>query len=128
MDEDLLVVADGLVALRRVLAAAVVEEAGADRLTDLCIVLQVHVAAGHHGQTEALHDLDELLADILGTLHRPRLDEVLVAPLVLEAMHLPSLVHSEHGQVVAILVIELGALLVGELLLLARAVEDVLDR
>ena len=128
MDKHLLVVTYRLVAFSGVLATTVVEESRADRLADLRVVLQLERAARHHWQAEPVHDLDELLAHILRTLHRACLDEVLVAPLVLEAVHLPSLVHGEHRQVVAVLVVELGALLVRELLLLPRTVEDILDR
>ena len=46
MDEYLLIVADRLVALRWVLPTAVVEEAGADCLSDLSVVLHVQSAAG----------------------------------------------------------------------------------
>lgn len=39
----------------------------------------------------------------------------------------PDLVHSEHRQVVSVLVVEAGPLLVGELLLLTRTVEHILN-
>ena len=43
-------------------------------------------------------------------------------------MHLPSLVHRQHSQMVTVLVIELGSFLIRELLLLSGTIEHVLDR
>lgn len=79
-------------------------------------------------QSEPVHDLNKLLAHILAPLHCPCLNKILVAPLVLETVHLPCFVDSEHGQVVAIFVVKFGALLVSQLLLLSRAIEDILNR
>ena len=55
------------------------------------------------------------------------MDEVLIAPSVLTALELPSLIDSEHREMITILVVELSLLLICELLLLARSIEDVLD-
>ena len=128
VDKHLLVIADGFVALCGVLAAAVVEEASADRLSNLSVVLQLQASARDHWEAEALHYLHQLLPHILAAFHRTSLDEVFIAPLVLEAVHFPCLVYGEHGQMVTVFVIELGPLLVGKLLLLAWAIEHVLDR
>ena len=113
MDENLLVVADRLVAFSRVLPTAVVEEPGANRLPNLRVVFKLKRAAGDHWKAESIHDCNQLLSDILSAFHCPRLDEVFVAPLVLESVHLPRLVHCEHSQMIAVLVIELSTLLIG---------------
>lgn len=128
MDENLLVVADRLVAFSRVLPTAVVEEAGANRLSNLRVVLELERAAGDHWKAESIHDRNQLLSDILCALHCPRLDEVFVAPLVLESVHFPRLVHRKHGQMISVLVVKLSALLISELLLLTRSIEDILNR
>jgi len=127
VDEHLLVVANRLVPLGGVLATAVVEEARADRLADLSVVLELLTAAGDDREAEALHDLNQLLANVLAPLHCPSLNEVFIAPLILEAMHLPGFVNSQHSQVVAVFVVELCSFLVCKLLFLARSVEDILD-
>lgn len=127
VNKHLLVVADGLIAFSRVLASAVVEETGADRLAYLGIVLQLEGAARDYRQPKPIHDCDQLFADVLASLHCTSLDEVFVAPLVLKAVHLPSLVHCKHSQMVTVLMIELGSFLVCELLLLSGTIEDVLD-
>ena len=64
----------------------------------------------------------------MSSLQRACLDEVLIAPSVLTALEFPSLIDSEHREMVTVLVVELCLLLVCELLLLARSIEDVLDR
>ena len=71
--------------------------------------------------------MNELLPDVLRSLHGSGLDKVLVAPLVLEAMHFPRLVHNQHGQVVSVLVVELRPFLVCELLLFPWTIEHVLN-
>lgn len=127
MDEHLLVIADGLEAFGRVLAACVVEESRTDRLANLRVVFHLLCPTGDDGQAESIHDLDELLPNILTAFHGSRLDEVLIAPLVLEAVHLPSLIDGQHRQMITIFVVELCPLLVSQLLLFTRAVEDILD-
>ena len=93
VNEHLLVVTDRLVALSWILATAMVEETSTNRLPNLCVVLELETATGDDREAEAFHDRDELLPDVLAPLHSPGLDEVLIAPLVLEAMHLPGLVN-----------------------------------
>lgn len=129
MDENLLVVADGLVSFRGILATTVEEEACADGLPDLRVVFLAATAATtrDHRQTEPIHDLDQLFAHVLAALHRPGLNEVLIAPLVGESVHFPSFVHRQHRQMVSIFVVKFGTLLIGQLLLLTRSVEDILD-
>ena len=43
-------------------------------------------------------------------------------------MQFPSLIDSEHGKMITILVIEFGSFSVSNFLLLSRPVEDILDR
>ena len=128
MDENLLIIADSLVAFSRVFATCVIEKASADWLSYSCVFFHLLSSTSNDRQTEALHDLDQLLTDILTALHRSSLDKVLVAPLILKAMHFPSFVHSKHCQVVSILVIKLGPLLVCKLLLFTRSIEHILHR
>ena len=127
MNEHLLVVTDSLVTFGRVLPATVIEEASTDSFPNLGEVFGMVGAARHNGQAESFHDLDQLLSDVLATLHGASLDKVLVAPLVLESVHFPGLVHRQHRQVITILVVELCPFLVGQLLLLTWAIEDILD-
>ena len=64
-----------------------------------------------------VHDAQHLFADVLGSLERADLDEVLVAPGAGELVVLPGVVHSQEGQVVALGLVELGLLLVSQVLL-----------
>lgn len=127
MNVDLLIVGDGLIAFGWVFTTAVVEEAGDDGLPDLRVVLHVQCTARDDRQSESFHDRDQLLPHVLGTLQCSGLYEIVVAPRVLAAVELPRLVYREQGQVIAVFVVELRALLVCEILLLAWPVEDVLD-
>ena len=92
MDEDLLVITDRLVAFSWVLAAAVVEETCTDSLAYLGVVLQVQSSARDHGKSESFHDLDQLLTHVLTSFHGASLNEVFVAPLILESVHFPRFV------------------------------------
>lgn len=127
MNEYLLVVADSFEALGRVLTTGVVEETCTNRLANLGVVLHLLRSAGDHRQVEPLHDLHQLLAHILASLHSSGLNKILVAPLILEAMHFPCLIDCQHGQVISVFVVELRSLLIGKLLLLTGTVENVLD-
>ena len=64
-----------------------------------------------------VHDAQHLFADVLGSLERADLDEVLVAPGAGELVVLPGVVYSQEGQVVALGLVELGLLLVSQVLL-----------
>lgn len=110
----------GLVPLLGVLARRVAEEARAQRLPHL-----LRVAPARRDRVPVpLHDADDLVAHVLGPLHRPRLDEVLEAPGRREAALLPRVVDVQQGEVVPVRVVELGLLLIRLLLLLLRPVED----
>ena len=62
----------------------------------------------------------------LRALHGSCLNEILVAPWVAKLVSLPRLVHGQEGQVVALCLEKLGALLVCLRLLFPRPVENVL--
>lgn len=57
-----------------------------------------------------IHDTDELLPHILCSPHTSRLDEVLVAPRIRELARLPSIIHGQQCQVVALGLMEFGFL------------------
>lgn len=111
---------EGLVTLLGILPGSVPEEARAERLADFCRV----AATRDDTVVVALHDLDELLADVLRTTHLTRLNKVLVAPGGTVLGVFPAVVHVEQRQVVAVRVVEFGFLLVGLLLLVLGPVED----
>lgn len=64
-----------------------------------------------------VHDPKHLFADVLHSTQRARLDEVLIAPGVGELVVLPGVVDGQQGQVVALRLVELCLLLVGQSLL-----------
>ena len=80
----------------RVLLGGVSEEARADCLLDA----RGRLAAGDDVQLVAVHDAEQLLADVLRPLQRPHLHKVLVAPRRRELVVLPGVVHGEEGQVI----------------------------
>ena len=77
-----------LVPLGRVFAGGVAEEAAAEGLADFL----GGAAAGDDGVFVAVHDLDELVADVFGAAHGAGLDEVLEAPGVGELVLFPAVV------------------------------------
>ena len=77
--------------------ARVVEEAGGDRLADGDRV----VDARDELDLDAFEQVEQLIADVAGPLHRPMLNEVLVAPLNGEVGLLPLAVHVEEREMVA---------------------------
>ena len=127
MYKHLLIVADSFIAFSGVFSRTMVEESRADRLAYLGVVLQFKTTARDNWQSESIHDCDELFSNILATFHGSCLNKVLVAPLVLEAMHLPCLINCQHGKVITVFVIELCSFLVGKLLFLPWSVEYILD-
>lgn len=129
VDEHLLIVSDRSVTFGGVFFAAVEKESCRDCLSDLAEVFSFHVGASRSDwKLEALHDHHELLADVLSTLDCTSLDEILVAPGVLVAILFPSFVHSEQREMVSVLLVELGSLLISNILLLSWPIEHVLNR
>lgn len=92
-----------------------------DGLSDLPIVLPTT----SDGELVPLHDLEELFPDILGSPHGSRLDVVLMAPNIREVILLPRFIHTQHGEMISLWLMESGFLLVGYLLLILGPIEDV---
>jgi len=80
------------------------------------------------GMLVALHDAEELLADVGSALHGAVLDKVLATPGRGAVGGAVGVVDGEQGQVVALGLVELGLLGVGLLGLVLGAVEDVAGR
>jgi hypothetical protein len=128
MDKHLLVVSNSSVAFSWVFLTAMEKESGCDSFPDLAEVLSFHVSpSGGNRQFEALHDHHQLLANILSSLDRTSLDEILVTPGVLVAILFPGLINCEQSQVVSVLLIKLSSLLISKVLFLSRPIEHVLD-
>lgn len=78
------------------------EETGDEGLSDVGVVIARGEVAGDEGKIVADHDSGELLADIVGRLHAPLVDEVLVGPLGILGILFPRVVSVEHRKVVSI--------------------------
>jgi len=129
MDEHLLIVSDRSVTFSGVFLAAMEEESCCDCLPNLAEVFSFHVGTSRcDWKFEALHDHHELLADILSTLDCTSLDEILVTPGVLVPILFPSFVNGKQSEMVSVLLVELGSLLISNILLLSWPIEHVLNR
>ena len=71
----------------RVFARGVAEESGAESLADTIGV----AAAGDEREAVALEDGDELVSDIFGALHAPRLDVIFSTPCDVEIRVFPAI-------------------------------------
>ena len=72
-----------------------------------------------------VHDAEQLFTHVLRALQRPDLNKVLVAPGVAELVVLPRVVDGEQRHVIALRLVELGLLLVGQRLLVLSGEEGV---
>mmetsp|Transcript_33935 Transcript_33935/g.63388 ORF Transcript_33935/g.63388 Transcript_33935/m.63388 type:complete len:240 (+) Transcript_33935:143-862(+) len=124
MDVDLVVIGEGAVPLLRIPSAGVAEVPSRDALPNAVVV----VATGHDLKLVSVHQRDQLLPHILRAPQGARLDEVLVAPGVGEAVMGPRLVHLQQGAVVTLGLVELRLLLICQGLLVFGSVEHVLNR
>ena len=127
MDEDLLVVRQCLESLGRVLLCSVMEKSCANRLANFVVLFHIVGTAGDNRQFEAVQYHEQLIAHVLRTLQSTRLNEIVVTPLYVAAVLHPSLVDGQHCEVVAVFVVETGALLVSQLLFLSRTVKHILN-
>jgi len=99
------------------------EEPGDQRLPDVDVVLLGLKGGGLEREVEPLHDLGELGADIVGRLHRPVVDVVIVTPGRVIFRLLVCVVHVQKSQVVPVDVCKAALGLVSSLLLVVGADE-----
>ena len=123
VDGDDLTVHQGPVTLLRIFLGGVPEEARAD-----CFLNPGGgLPTAYYVQLVSVHDSQQLLPHILSSLQSSLLDEVLVAPGGGELVGLPAVEDGQQSDVVALGLVELGLLLVSQLLLLLGSIENILD-
>jgi len=128
VNEDLLIISERFEALCRIFFSGMVEEARTNCLPNLVVLFHVVSTTRNYWKLEPVQDLKELLTYVLGSFKSSFLNEVVVAPLNIATVLHPRLIHSEHSQMIPILMIKTSSLLVSELLFLSRPVKHVLDR
>eukprot|EP00162_Nutomonas_longa_P013791 comp21710_c0_seq1/m.48328 comp21710_c0_seq1/g.48328 ORF comp21710_c0_seq1/g.48328 comp21710_c0_seq1/m.48328 type:complete len:398 (-) comp21710_c0_seq1:968-2161(-) len=122
VDVDALALNKGLVGahVRRVLLGCIRKESSGDRHANAVVC----APARDNVELVAVHDCEQLLADVLGPLHRAALDKVVKAPRCRVVVALPCLIHGEQREMVAFDLVELCLFQIGLLLLVAGPVED----